>query len=222
MNEMDRLMCRTTGNVCISWTDRRTIGSCSAGHWPISGPGCFLRYFSTCNGVGTKTIQMFIWKAIQATPLFFLLLEVFANSCLEQTPPGTRVQSCHVARILQMSALSSELPVQVLARAGHLWPRVLHSDSESDWPKLLLWIFPAGRRMISLHRHSYFLKTERGKPPWLSPFAVSATGVAVPKGERERLEEANGERTGNREGSGERSRQGLACKNSTKRNDLKK
>lgn len=55
----------------------------------------------------------------------------------------------------------------VLARAGHWWLRVLHSDSKWDCPKFLLWIFPAaaGGTQDDFTPHKLFLKNERGKPP---------------------------------------------------------
>lgn len=61
--------------------------------------------------------------------------------------------------------------------------RVLRSDSSLDCPTFLLRIFPAavGGLQDDFTPQMLFLKKERGKPPRLSLFAVSAAGVAVPK-----------------------------------------
>lgn len=87
-----------------------------------------------------------------------------------------------------------EITRSVLSRAGHFWPRVLvfgfqvrlshipAADFSSGSQQSAKWFHPTDTPFLKKKKR----ESERGKPPRLSLFAVSAAGVAAPKRERER------------------------------------
>lgn len=100
----------------------------------------------------------------------------------------------NVIKLAQNLVISLKLQGQFYPEQGISGLVSSCSDSKSDCPTFLLQTFPAAASSppndFTPQTLLFFFKkkreSERGKPPRLSLFAVSAAGVAAPKRERER------------------------------------